>query len=177
MVACASSVPSFGGNSPTAKAEPRVALFTCLGRQMGALPLAPDEAFSALQAKRLKSLDDGALAAPSQVRVVITYRSNSESSPILCDRPVPDVPAGPILPSELGGPRRRKWGEIDSDFLTEGEGGARLAIARLRRVPSWPGTGHEASKGASLGMEPHPSWDPNETDKSTVTRSRMFRNH
>jgi len=73
MVACASSVPSFGGNSPTAKAEPRVALFTCLGRQMGALPLAPDEAFSALQAKRLKSLDDGALAAPSQVRVVITY--------------------------------------------------------------------------------------------------------
>ena len=88
-----------------------------------------------------------------------------------------DAPASQVLPSELGGPRRRKWGAIDSDFLTEGEGGARLAIARLGRVPSWPGTGHEASKGASLGMEPPPSRDPNETDKSTVTRSPMFRKH
>ena len=60
--------------------------------------------------------------------------------------------------------RRRGWGKASH-------------IARLRRVPAWLGTGHEASKGASLGMEPHPSWDPNETDKSTVTRSRMFRNH
>ena len=154
-----------------------MALFTCLGRQMGALPLGPDEAFSALQAKRLKSLDDGALAAPSQVRVVLTYQGSSPAHPICSPRPLPDAPAGRILPSELGGPRRRKWGAIDSDFLTEGEGGARLAIARLGRVPSWPGTGHEASKGASLGMEPHPSWDPNETDRSTVTRSRMFRNH
>ena len=87
------------------------------------------------------------LAAPSQARVVITYRSNSNAYPILCNGPVPDVPAGQILPSELGGPRRRKWGAIDSDFLTEGEGGARLAIARLERVPSWPGTGHKAAKG------------------------------
>ena len=154
-----------------------MALFTCLGRQMGALPLAPDEAFNALHGKRLERLSDGALAAPSQVRVVISYRSNGDSYPICGDRPVPDVPAGQILPSELGGPRRRKWGAIDSDFFTEGEGGARLAIARLGRVPSWPGTGHEASKGASLGMEPHPSWDPDETEKSTVTGSRMFRNH
>ena len=84
---------------------------------MGALPLGPDEAFSALQAKRLKSLDDGALAAPSQVRVVITYRSNGPSYPICGLRPVLDVPAGQILPSELGGPRRRKWGAIDSDLL------------------------------------------------------------
>jgi len=144
---------------------------------MGALPLAPGEAFSALQAKRLERLSDGALAAPSHERVVISYRSIRATYPISRPRPLPDAPAGQILPSELGGPRRRKWGAIDSDFLTEGEGGARLAIARLRRVPSWPGTGHEASKGASLGMEPHPSWDPNETDKSTVTRSRMFRNH
>ena len=74
-------------------------------------------------------------------------------------------------------PAVNNWRATDSDFFTEGEGGAGLAIARLGRVPSWPGTGHEASKGASLGMEPHPSWDPNETDKSTVTRSRMFRNH
>ena len=73
MLACASSVPSFGGNSPTAKAEPRVALFTCLGRQMGALPLAPGEAFSALKADRLKRLCNGALAAPSHALVVITY--------------------------------------------------------------------------------------------------------
>ena len=121
-----------------------MALFTCLGRQMGALPLAPDEAFSALQAKRLKSLPNGALAAPSHARVVITYRSNGPSYPICGLRPVPDVPAGQILPSELGGPRRRKWGAIDSDFLTEGEGGAGLAIARLGRVPSWPRTGHTA---------------------------------
>ena len=130
-----------------------------------------------LQAKQPERLPNGALAAPSHARVVITYRSNGASHPICGARPLPDAPAGQILPSELGGPRRRKWGAIDSDFLTEGEGGARLAIARLRRVPSWPGTGHEASKGASLGMEPHPSWDPDETDKSTVTRSRMFRNH
>ena len=147
MLACASSVPSFGANSPTAIAEPRVALFTCRGRHMGALPLGPDEAFSALQAKRLKSLDDGALAAPSHARVVITYRSIRPTYPICRPRPLPDAPAGQILPSELGGPRRRKWGAIDSDFLTEGEGGARLAIARLERVPSWPGTGHKAAKG------------------------------
>ena len=83
MLACASSVPSFGANSPTAKAEPRVALFTCLGRQMGALPLAPGEAFSALQADRLKRLWTNGLAAPSHARVVLTYRSNRESYPIL----------------------------------------------------------------------------------------------
>ena len=110
------------------------------------LSLAPDEAFSALQAKRLKSLDDGALAAPSQVRVVITYRSNSESSPILCDRPVPDVPAGPILPLELGGPLRRIWGAIDSDLVAWGGGGAGLTVARLGRGPSWPCTEHERAK-------------------------------
>ena len=84
---------------------------------MGALPLGPDEAFSALQADRMKRLWTGALAAPSQARVVITYRSNSNAYPILCNGPVPDTPAGQILPSELGGPRRRKWGAIDSDIL------------------------------------------------------------
>ena len=40
---------------------------------MGALPLAPDEAFSALQAKRLESLYDGALAAPGHARVVFVH--------------------------------------------------------------------------------------------------------
>ena len=122
-------------------------LFTCRGRQIGAHPLAPGEAFSELQADRLKRLWTNGLAAPSQARVVITYRSNSNAYPILCNGPVPDVPAGQILPSELGGPRRRKWGAIDSDFLTEGEGGAGLAIARLGRVPSWPRTGHAAARG------------------------------
>ena len=73
MLACASSVPSFGANSPTAKAEPRVALFTCLGRQMGALPLGPDEAFSALQANQPERLPTNGLAAPSHALVVIAY--------------------------------------------------------------------------------------------------------
>ena len=84
---------------------------------MGAHPPAADEARRTLWAKRLESLYDGALAAPSQALVVITYRSNSNAYPILCNGPVPDVPAGQILPSELGGPRRRKWGAIDSDFF------------------------------------------------------------
>ena len=133
-------------------------LFTCRGRQIGAHPLAPGEPYSALQANQPERLPTNGLAAPSHARVVITYRSNSASHPILCARPLPDVPAGCVWPNELGGPRRRKWGAIDSDFLTEGEGGARLAIrrpiaaiARLGRVPSWPRTGHEASKGPSLG--------------------------
>ena len=95
---------------------------------MGALPLAPDEAFSALQADRLKRLWTNGLAAPSHARVSSINQGSSDAYPILSDGPVPDAPAGQILPSELGGPRRRKWGAIDSDFLTEGEGGARLAI-------------------------------------------------
>ena len=45
---CWSSVPTFGGNSPTAKSEPRMTLVTCRGRQMGAHPLAPGEPYSAL---------------------------------------------------------------------------------------------------------------------------------
>ena len=49
---------------------------------MGALPLGPDEAFSALQAERLERLWKGSLAAPSQALVVITYRSNGPSYPI-----------------------------------------------------------------------------------------------
>ena len=44
-------------------------------------------------------------------------------------------------------PAVNNWRATDSDFFTEGEGGAGLAIARLGRVPSWPGTGHEAAKG------------------------------
>ena len=44
-------------------------------------------------------------------------------------------------------PAVNNWRATDSDFFTEGEGGAGLAIARLGRVPSWPRTGHEAAKG------------------------------
>ena len=127
--------------------ESQTALLTCLGRQMGAHPPAADEARAYAAADRLKRLWTNGLAAPSHARVVISYQGNGLSYPICGLRPLPDAPAGQILPSELGGPRRRKWGAIDSDFLTEGEGGARLAIARLRRVPSWPGTGHKAAKG------------------------------
>ena len=60
---------------------------------------------------------------------------------------MPDVPACPVLPNEPSGPKRKICGGIDADFLTEGEGGAGLAIARLGRVPSWPRTGHAAARG------------------------------
>ena len=114
---------------------------------MGAHPPAADEARRTLWAKRLESLDDGALAAPSHARVVISYRSNGPSYPICGLRPVPDVPACPVWPNEPSGPKRKICGGIDADFLTEGEGGAGLAIARLGRVPSWPRTGHATAKG------------------------------
>ena len=83
MLACASSVPSFRGNSPTAKAEPRVALFTCLGRQMGALPPAADEARRTLAWERLKRLWKVALAAPSHARVSFINQGNRDAYPIL----------------------------------------------------------------------------------------------
>ena len=127
----------------------------------------------------MDSLWTNALAAPSHARVVITYQGarrkgqgNGDAYPILCDGPLPDVPAGRILPSELGGPRRRKWRAIDSDFLTEGEGGARLAIARLGRVPSWLRTGHESSKGSSLSGAATPALGitrDREIDRHTLT--------
>ena len=107
---CAAGLPISGTAPPMVQPESRTALLTCLGRQMGAHPPAADEARRTLWAKRLESLDDGVLAAPSQVRVVISYRSSSESYPILCDRPLPDAPAGQILPSELGGPRGAESG-------------------------------------------------------------------
>ena len=40
---------------------------------MGALPLGPDEAFSALQADRMKRLWTNGLAAPSHARVVFVH--------------------------------------------------------------------------------------------------------
>ena len=99
--------------------------------------------------------------APSHARVLMIHRSNGATYPICGPRPLPDVPAGRILPSELGGPRRRKWRGIDSDFLTEGEGGERLAIARLGRVPSWPRTEHSRRARGPLRVESRHtrSWD------------------
>ena len=44
-----------------------------------------------------------------------------------------------------------------TNFLREGEGGARLAIARLGRVPSWPCTGYEPAK-PPLWLWRRPHW-------------------
>ena len=126
-------------------------LVTCLGRQMGAHPPAADEARRSLARKRLRRLWKDALAAPSRARVVLIHRSIRATYLISRPQPLPDVLVGCVWPNEPSGSKRKICGGIDSDFLTGGEGGARLAIARLGRVPSWPPTGHEASKGASLG--------------------------
>ena len=48
---------------------------------MGALPLAPDEAFSALQANQPERLPTNGLAAPSHARVVIVHLSNGFARP------------------------------------------------------------------------------------------------
>ena len=59
------------------EAEPRMTPFRShmpgVGRQMGAHPPTADEVRRKLRAKRLKSLDDGALAAPSHARVVFVH--------------------------------------------------------------------------------------------------------
>ena len=103
---------------------------------MGAHPPAADEARRTLKADRLKRLWNGALAAPSHARVVTSYQGTSASYLICSARPLPDVPVGCVWPNEPSGPKRKICGGIDADFLTEGEGGAGLAIARLGRVPS-----------------------------------------
>ena len=77
---------------------------------MGAHQLAPGEPYSALQADRLERLWTGALAARSQAFVKLTNRFRSAQYPIWSPESVQDAPAGRILPSELGSPRRRKSG-------------------------------------------------------------------
>jgi len=99
-----------------------------------------------LKANRLKRLPTNGLAAPSHARVVLIHRCNSDAHPILCDGPLPDAPASRILGSELGGPKRRIWGAIDSDLVAWGESGAGLTVARLGRGPPWPCTEHEGAK-------------------------------
>ena len=101
-----------------------------------------------MQAKRLKSIPNGALAAPSHARVRILHRSNGDAYPIFGDRPLPDVPAGPILASEVGGPKCKVWGAVGSDLLAGGASGARLAGPRIGTAPTWPRAGHEVAKCA-----------------------------
>ena len=99
-----------------------------------------------LARERLKRLWKVALTAPSHERVVLIHRSNGRTHPICGQRPLPDAPAGLILAPELGGPKRRIWGAIDSDLVAWGESGAGLTVARLGRGPSWPCTEHEGAK-------------------------------
>ena len=108
-----------------------------------------------LKADRLKRLWTFALAAPSHARVVITYQGNGKAYPICGKHSKAYLsemhqPAG-FCHRSLAAPRAESGAPPTPTFFTEGEGGAGLAIARLGRVPSWLRTGHEASKGFSLG--------------------------
>ena len=76
-----------------------------------------------LARERLKRLWKVALTAPSHERVVLIHRSNGRTHPICGQRPLPDAPAGLILAPELGGPKRRIWGAIDSDLVAWGGSG------------------------------------------------------
>ena len=97
-----------------------------------------------LKAKRLERLPNGALAAPSHALVKLIHLTISDPYPIFSDLPVTDVPAGPILASEVGGPKCKIWDAIGSDLLAGGAGGARLAAPRLGSGPTWPRAEQEA---------------------------------
>eukprot|EP00964_Phaeocystis_antarctica_P144384 scaffold110151_cov31-Phaeocystis_antarctica.AAC.2 len=58
-----------------------------------------------LQANRLKSLPNGALAAPSHARVRILHRSNGRAHPICGLRPLLDLLAGRFLHKMAIGPK------------------------------------------------------------------------
>ena len=75
-----------------------------------------------------------AFAAPSHALVKLIHLSIRARYPISRPRSVPDVLAGPILASEVGGPKCKIWGAIGSDLLAGGAGGARLAAPRLTEV-------------------------------------------
>ena len=114
---------------------------------MGAHPRQPDEARAYAAGNRLKRLCTSTVAGPKHYRGLVVNRRRCSQYPIWCSLSVLDRPACPVLPNEPSGPKRKICGGIDADFLTEGEGGAGLAIARLGRVPSWPRTGHAPAKG------------------------------
>ena len=109
-----------------------------------------------LKADRLKRLGTFALAAPSHALVKLIHLSSGRRHPICGLRPVPDVPAGPILASEVGGPKCKIWDAIGSDLLAGGAGGARLADPRIGSGPTWPRAEHEAAKCAA----PSPKIEP-----------------
>ena len=66
-----------------------------------------------LKANRLNRLPNGALAAPSHALAKLIHLSIRARYPISRPRSVPDVLAGPILASEVGGPKCKIWGAID----------------------------------------------------------------
>ena len=105
-----------------------------------------------------------ALAAPSHALAKIIHLSISRRYPICSLRPVPDVPAGPILASEVGGPKCKIWGEIGSDLLAGGAGGARLTGTRLGSGPTWPRAEQEA-----------PEWPARRSDTIPVATLRSDR--
>ena len=98
------------------------------------------------KADRLKRLGTFALAAPSHALVKLIHLSSGRRYPICGLRPVPDVLAGPILASEVGGPKCKTWDAIGSHLLAGGAGGARLADPRIGSGPTWPRAEHEAAK-------------------------------
>ena len=109
-----------------------------------------------LKADRLKRLGTFALAAPSHALVKLIHLTIRARYPISRAGPVPDVPAGPILASEVGGPKCKIWDAIGSDLLAGGAGGARLADPRIGSGPTWPRAEHEAAKCAA----PSPKIEP-----------------
>ena len=72
--------------------------------------------------------------------------------------------AGPILASEVGGPKCKIWGEIGSDLLAGGAGGARLTGTRLGSGPTWPRAEQEA-----------PEWPARRSDTIPVATLRSDR--
>ena len=97
-----------------------------------------------------------ALAAPSHALVKLIHLTIRARYPISRAGPVPDVLAGPILASEVGGPKCKIWDAIGSDLLAGGAGGARLADPRIGSGPTWPRAEHEAAKCAA----PSPKIEP-----------------
>ena len=101
-----------------------------------------------------------ALAAPSHAIAKIIHLSSGRRHPICGLRPVPDVPAGPILASEVGGPKCKIWDAIGSDLLAGGAGGARLAGPRIGSGTTWPRAEQEA-----------PQWPARRSD--TISRRNV----
>ena len=136
--------------------ESPAALLTCVGRHTAAHPRQQMGPRRTLKADLRLCLGTFALAAPSHALVKLIHLSNGASYPICGALHVPDVPAGPILASEVGGPKCKIWDAIGSDLLAGGAGGARLADPRIGSGPTWPRAEHEAAKCAA----PSPKIEP-----------------